>query len=95
MLAYVRRGERSQAKVRAHTAAVQHVFTAVLRVAEKLFFYDTAITDNMVRLQQKEEGEKRGTPRAGKLDGQGGKEEVLKVWGMLYADHADTVSQSW
>ena len=39
-------------------------FTAVLRVAEKRFLADAAITDNMVQSQRKEEGEKRGTSRS-------------------------------
>ena len=33
-------------------------FTAVLRVAEKLFAADKGITDSMVQLQRKEKGEK-------------------------------------
>ena len=52
-------------------------FTAILRVVEKPFLSDAAITDNMVRLQRKEKGEKRVTPRTGKLDatkGEGGEE---------------------
>ena len=48
-------------------------FTAVLRVAEKRFLADAAITDNMVQLQRKKEGEK-GTSRTGKVDGRRGKE---------------------
>ena len=50
-------------------------FTAVLRVAEKRFLPDAAITDHMVQLQRKEKGEKKGTTRTGKVDGRGGKEE--------------------
>ena len=71
-------------------------FTAVLRVAEKRFFADAAITDNMVQLQRKEKGEKKGTSRAGKVDGRRGKEgeEVQKLRGMLYADDAGIVSRS-
>ena len=47
-------------------------FTAVLRVIEKHFLSDAAITDNMVRLQRrKEKGEKRGTPRR-RAGGEGG-----------------------
>ena len=49
-------------------------FTAVLRVAEKRFVADAAITDNMVQLQQKEEDEKKGTSRTGKVDGRRGNE---------------------
>ena len=49
-------------------------FTAVLRVAEKRFLADAAITDNMVQLQRKEEGEKKGISRTGKVDGRRGKE---------------------
>ena len=61
-------------------------FTAVLRVAEKRFLADAVITDNMVQLQRKEEGEKKGTSRTGKSDGRRGKEgeEVQRSWGMLY-----------
>ena len=49
-------------------------FTAVLRVAEKRFPADAAITDNMVQFQRKEEVEKKGTSRTGKADGRRGKE---------------------
>ena len=71
-------------------------FTAVLRVAEKRFLADAAITDNMVQLQRKEKGEKKGTSRTGKVDGRRGKEEeeVKRLWGMLYADDAGIVSRS-
>ena len=71
-------------------------FTAVLRVAEKRFLADAAITDNMVQLQRKEKGEKKGTPRTGKVDGRRGKEgeEVQRMWGMLYADDAGIVLRS-
>ena len=71
-------------------------FTAVLRVAEKRFLADAAITDNMVQLQRKEKGEKNGTSRTGKFDGRRGKEgqEVQRLWGMLYADDAGIVSRS-
>ena len=71
-------------------------FTAVLRVAGKRFLADAAITDNMVQLQQKEKGEKKGTSRTGKVDGRRGKEEeeVQRLWGMLYADDAGIVSRS-
>ena len=48
--------------------------TAVLRVAEKGFFVDAAIKDNMVQLHRKEEGEMNGTSRTGKVDGREGKE---------------------
>ena len=63
-------------------------FTAVLRVAEKGFLADTAITDKMVQLQRKEKGEKKGTSRTGKVDGRRGKEgeAVQRLWGMLYVD---------
>ena len=47
-------------------------FTAVLRVAEKRFLADAAITDNMVQLQRKEKGEKKGTSRTGIIDGRRG-----------------------
>ena len=73
-------------------------FTAVLRVAEKRFLAiaSSAITDNMVQLQQKEEGEKKDISRTGKVDGRRGKEddEVQRLWGMLYADDAGIVSRS-
>ena len=71
-------------------------FTAVLRVAEKCFLADAAITDNMVQLQRKEKGEKKGNSRTGKVDGRRGKkgEEVQRLWGMLYADDAGIVSRS-
>ena len=71
-------------------------FTAVLRVAEKCFLADAAITDNMVQLQRKEKGEKKGTSRTGKVDGRRGKEgeEVQRLWGMLSADDAGIVSRS-
>ena len=70
--------------------------TAVLRVDEKRFLADAAITDNMVQLQRMEEGEKKGISRTGKVDGRRGKEgeEVQRLWGMLYADEADIVSRS-
>ena len=48
-------------------------FTAVLRVAEKRFLADAAITDNMVQLQRKEKGGKKSTSRTGKVDGRRGK----------------------
>ena len=51
----------------------------------------------MVELQRKKEKmDKKGTPRAGKVDGRGGKEEeeVQRLWGMLYADNAGIVSRS-
>ena len=62
-------------------------FTAVLRVAEKHFLADAAITDNMVQLQRKKEkGEKKGTSRTGKVDGRRGEEEdedVQRLWGAV------------
>ena len=63
-------------------------FTAVLRVAEKRFLADADMTDNMVQLQRKEEGEKKGNSRTGKVDARREKEgaEVQRLWGMLYAD---------
>ena len=50
----------------------------------------------MVQLQRKEEGEKKGTSRSGKVDGRRGKEGegVQRLWGMLYADDARMVSRS-
>ena len=82
--------------MRARAIAVQHVFTAVLRVAKKRFLADAVITDNMVQLQRKEEGEKKGTSRTGKVDGRRGKEGegVQRLWGMLYANDAGMVSRS-
>ena len=51
-------------------------FTAVLRVAEKRFLVDVAITDNMVQLQRKKKkGEKKSTSRTGEVGGRGGREE--------------------
>ena len=72
------------------------LFTAVPRVAEKCFLADAAITDNMVQLQRKEKGEKKGTSRTGKVDGQRGKEgeTVQRLWGVLYADDAGIISRS-
>ena len=61
-----------------------YFFTAVLRVAEKRFLADAAITDNMVQLQRnKKKGKKKGTSRTGKVDGWRGKEEkeVQRLWG--------------
>ena len=71
-------------------------FTAVLRMAEKRFLADATITDNMVQLQRKEEDEKKGTSRTGKVDGRRGKEgdEVQRLWRMLYADDAGIISRS-
>ena len=71
-------------------------FMAVLRVAEKRFLADAAITDNIVQIQQKGKGEKKGTSCTGKVDGRRGKEgeEVQRLWGMLYADDAGIVSRS-
>ena len=72
-------------------------FTAVLRVAEKRFLADAAITDNMVQLQRNQDkGEKKGISRTGKVDRRRGKEEeeVQILWGMLYADDASIVSRS-
>ena len=68
-------------------------FTVVLRVAEKRFLADAAITDNMVQLQRKEKDKKKGTSRTGKVDGRRGKEKekVQRSWGMLYADKASIV----
>ena len=71
-------------------------FTAVLRVAEKRFLSDAVIMDTMVQLQRKKEkGEKKGTPRTGKVDGRGGEEEkVRRLRDMLYADDAGMVWRS-
>ena len=71
-------------------------FTAVLRVAEKRFLANAAITDNMVQLQRKKQGEKKGISRTDKVDGRRGKEgeEVQRLWGIPYADDAGIVSRS-
>ena len=49
-------------------------FTAVLRVAEKRFFEYASITDNMVQLQRKGKGDKKGTSRrqSRRAEGEGG-----------------------
>ena len=67
----------------------KHVlYVGFLRVAAKRFLADETITDNLLRLQRnKEEGEKRGTPRTGNVDRRRGKEEeeeVQRLWGVLY-----------
>ena len=84
--------------MRARATSFKLFFTAVLRVAEKHFLADAAITDNMVQLQRKKEkGEKKGTSRTGKVDGRRGKEEeeeVQRLWGVLYADDPGSVSRS-
>ena len=82
--------------MRARATGVQLCFTVVMRVTEKRFLVDTAITHNMVQLQRKEKGEKKGASRTGKVDGRRGKEgdEVERLWGMLYADDAGIVSRS-
>ena len=51
--------------------SVEHIFTAVVRVAERRFTADAVIMGSMVQLQRKKEkGEKkRGRARAGRLDG--------------------------
>ena len=71
-------------------------FTAVLRVAEKRFLSDAAITDNMVQLLRKEKGEKNGTPRTGKFDARVGEEEkeAHMLWGMPHPDDASISSRS-
>ena len=59
---------------------------------------DAAIKDNMAQLRRKKETrEKKGKPRAGKVDGRRGNEVGEKaqgLWGILYADDADVASQS-
>ena len=66
-------------------------------MAEKRYLADAdaAITNNMVQLERKEKGEKKGLSRTGKVDGRGGKEEeeVQILWGVLYADDAGIVSR--
>ena len=80
----------------ARANAVQHVFHGGTACAEKRFLADAAITDNMVQLQRKEKGEKKGTSLTGKVDGRRRKEgeEVQRLWGMPYADDAGIVSRS-
>ena len=72
--------------------------TKVLRVAENRFLTDVAIMYNTVQPQRNtDKGEKKGTPRAIKVDQQGGEEEekeAQRLWGMLYADDAGIVSRS-
>ena len=81
-----------------HAPLVFNMFiTAILRVAEKGFLADAAITDNVVQLQRKEGGEKKGTSRTGKVDGRKGKEGgggVQILWGMLYAGDTGIVWRS-
>ena len=61
--------------MRARVTAVQHVFHGGNACGrETLPRPDAAITDNMVQLQRKEEGEKKGTSRTGKVDERRGKE---------------------
>ena len=76
---------------------VQIFFTAVLRVAEKRFVADAAITDNMVQLQRKK-GERREeghfTHRQDQRAGGGGGGGGAEIVGMLYADDAGIVSRS-
>ena len=96
MLGLVRRGARSQQGCVLAPLLFNMFFTAVLRVAEKRFLVDAAITDNMVQLQQKEKGEKKGTSRTGIVHGRRGKEgdEVQRLWGKLYADDSGSVPRS-
>ena len=71
--------------------------TAAMRATEKRLLPDAAIMDNMAQLQrEKEKGEKKGKPRAGKPDAWGGKEEeeAQQLWCMLYADNAGILSRS-
>ena len=47
-------------------------FASVLRVAEKRLLADAAVTVSMVQLQRNmEKEERKGKPRAGKVDGRG------------------------
>ena len=72
-------------------------YTALLRVANKRSFADAAITGNMVQLQRKKEGEKKGTSRKCKVDGDGmGRRagEMQRWWGMRNVDDAGIVSRS-
>ena len=72
-------------------------FTELLRVAEKRFLADAAITDSMMQLQRMNEKEgKKGTLRIGNVNGRGGKEgeEVQRLWGTLYADNTGIASRS-
>ena len=82
--------------MRAHATVVENVFTAVLRMAEKGFLANAAITDNMVQLRRnKEKSEKKGTSRTGKISGRRGEEEeeLQRFKGMLYADDVGMVSR--
>ena len=71
-------------------------FTAVLRVAEKRFIADEAVTDNMVQLQRMENSEKKGTSRTSKVNRRRGKEGrrcrysgvcCTRTMGASYRDH--------
>ena len=61
-------------------------FTAVLRVAEKRFAADEAITDSMVQLQRKKEKgkKKRGKAPAGQANGLGQDKKTQILWALLY-----------
>ena len=78
----------------ARATAVQHFFTAVLRVVEKRFTADAIIMDSMVQLLRMKEkgGKKEARARAGRVDGQKKEEAALTLWGMLYVDDAGIVS---
>ena len=66
--------------MRARATAVEHGFGGGTAVAEKRSLAYAAIMDNMVQLQRKEKGEKKGTSRTGKVDGRRGKEEDVQRW---------------
>ena len=82
--------------MRARATAVEHGLAGGTAVAEKCFLADAAVMDNMVQLQRKKKGEKKGTSRTGNVDGRRGKEEedVQRWWGMLWADNAGIVTGS-
>ena len=70
-------------------------FTAVLRVAQKRFAADKAITDSLVQLMRKKEKRKNmgGDTPAGHADRPGKDRKARTLWGMLYADDAGIVSR--
>ena len=70
-------------------------FTAALRVAGTRFLTDTDITDNISSSNKMRKARKRALHAQAKSTGGGGRrEEVQRLWDMLYADDADIVSPS-
>ena len=67
--------------MRARATAVQHVFHGGTACRRESFL--AGAVDNMVQLQRKETGEKKGTSRTDKVDGRRGKEGegVQRLWG--------------